>query len=160
MMSSSIQTKPVDFPDSESTTMGGESRSPTSPIWQAALEKYYGELAKGGIKANTIDKDLWNVKSPDELLAQIETLVPFQATQSSRWSKELSRLQPVVLGLNDLVALTALAVGMNGKVAAVLWGSHQTHCQGVCCHQEETPRPRLRRSHISCRSLPNRSSQM
>jgi hypothetical protein len=28
-----------------------------------------------------------------------------------------------VLGLNDFVALTAWSLGMNGKVAAVLWGS-------------------------------------
>ena len=44
-----------------SFSSGGErerSRSPTNPVWQAAIERYYGELAKGGIKASTIDKDL------------------------------------------------------------------------------------------------------
>ncbi|KAK4120820.1 hypothetical protein N657DRAFT_658182 [Parathielavia appendiculata] len=101
----------------------GVSRSPTNPVWQAAIEKYYGKLAKGGIKASMIDKDLWDVSGPDELIAQIEALVPIQAAQSNAWSKAMSRLQPIVLGLNDFVAVTAWAVGMNGKLDAVLGGS-------------------------------------
>jgi hypothetical protein len=121
-MSSSTRAKPVDS-SASTASGGGEARSPTNPVWQAAIEKYYGELAKGGIKASMIDKDLWDVRGPDELIAQIEALVPIQAVQSNTWSKALSRLQPIVLGLNDFVAVTAWAVGMNGKLAAVLWGS-------------------------------------
>ncbi len=102
---------------------GRETRSPTSPIWQAVIERYYSELAKGGIKAATIDKEVWNIQRPDELIAQIGGLSPVQGIQSNVWSKVLSRLQPVLLGLNDFAALTAWVMGMNGKVAAVLWGS-------------------------------------
>lgn len=98
-------------------------QSPTNPIWQAALEKYYSELAKGGIKAATIDKELWNIQSPDELLAQIEGLGNAQEPKLTTWTKAMTQLQPIVLGLSDFAALTAWVMGMNGKVAAVLWGS-------------------------------------
>lgn len=102
---------------------GRDAQSPTSPIWQAALEKYYGELAKGGIKAAMIDREVWNIQSPSELLAQIEKLGPVQDIHSNTWSSALRQLQPVLLGLNDFAALAAWVMGMNGKVAAVLWGS-------------------------------------
>lgn len=102
---------------------GEDSQSPTSPIWLAAIERYYGELAKGGIKASVIDKDIWNIQSPDELIAQIEALGPVQAIQSNVWAKALRQLQTILLGLNDFAMLTAWVMGMNGKVAAVLWGS-------------------------------------
>jgi hypothetical protein len=100
-----------------------EPRSPTSPIWQAALEKYYTELAKGGFRATAIDKEVWNIESPDDLLAQIEALGPDQETQSSSWSKAVTQLQPVLVGLGDFAALTMWMMGMNGKVATILWGS-------------------------------------
>ena len=100
-----------------------ESSSPTSSIWQAAIEKYYGELAKGGVKAAMIDKELWNIQSPDELIAQIEALTPVQNVKSNTWIKYMAQLQPIILGINDFAALAALVFGMNGKVAAVLWGS-------------------------------------
>ena len=106
-MSSSARVKPVDTRASTPSS-GGGSRSPINPVWQAAIEKYYGELAKGGIKASMIDKDLWDVRGPDELITQIEALVPMQAVQSNTWAKAMSRLQPVVLSLNDFVALTAM----------------------------------------------------
>lgn len=57
-------------------------QSPTSPIWQAALKKYYSELAKGGVSAAMIDKDMWNTRSPDELLTQIEELGKGKEPQS------------------------------------------------------------------------------
>jgi len=101
-------------------------QSPTNPIWQAALEKYYNELAKGGIKAATINKELWNIQSPDELLTQIEGLGNAQEDEpklTTTWTKAMSQLQPILLGLSDFAALTAWVMGMNGKVAAVLWGS-------------------------------------
>lgn len=99
------------------------SASPTSPIWHAALEQYYGELAKGGVRASVINKDLWNTQSPEELLAQIEALVPVQDIRSNAWAKTLAQLQPILLGINDFVTIIAWGMGMNGKVAAVLWGS-------------------------------------
>ncbi|OAA60362.1 tpr repeat-containing protein [Niveomyces insectorum RCEF 264] len=52
------------------------SPSPTSAIWQSALQKYYDELARGGMKATAIDKDLWSMRDPEDLLAQINTLRP------------------------------------------------------------------------------------
>ncbi|KAK0639179.1 tpr repeat-containing protein [Cercophora newfieldiana] len=98
-------------------------QSPTSHIWQAALEKYYNELAKGGMSAATIDKDVWNIRTPDELLMQIQGLGNAQEPRSPAWAKTLSQLEPVITGLSDFAALTAWVMGMNGKVAAVLWGS-------------------------------------
>lgn len=97
--------------------------SPISPLWQAAIEKYYTELANGGIEASVIDKHLWKIQSPDELIAQIEAVGKGQATQSATWTKSLAQLRPVLLGLNDFAALASWLMGMNGKVAAVLWGS-------------------------------------
>ncbi|KXX82641.1 putative disease resistance protein RDL6 [Madurella mycetomatis] len=101
----------------------GGSQSPTSPIWHAALEKYYSELAKGGVKASIINKDLWNIQSPEELITQIETLAPVQDARSNTWAKALAQLQPILLGINDFATIIAWGMGMNGKVAAVLWGS-------------------------------------
>ena len=56
-------------------------------------------------------------------LLYLQTLGPDQDTQSSSWSKAVTQLQPVLVGLGDFAALTAWIMGMNGKVAAVLWGS-------------------------------------
>ncbi len=95
----------------------------TSLIWQAALERYYEELRKGGIKESLIDKDFWNIETPDDLLTQVETLAPQEAQSSRTWMKVLGQLQSVLLGLNDFAALIAWSMGMDGKVAAVLWGS-------------------------------------
>lgn len=100
-----------------------EPTSPVSPLWQAAIAKYYNELAKAGIKSSVINKDLWNIQSPDELIAQIEAVSKEQATQSASWTRSLVQLRPVLLGLNDFAALTSWLMGVNGKVAAVLWGS-------------------------------------
>jgi hypothetical protein len=121
-MSSSTTFKVLKTPASTSDS-GREPRSLTSPIWHAAIEKYYAELSKGGIKTSVIDKDLWNIRSPDDLLSQIEALVPAQAIESKTWTKVLHQLQPILLGLNDFTALIAWTLGMNGRVAAVIWGS-------------------------------------
>lgn len=102
---------------------GAVPETSTSSVWQATIEKYYGELAKGGMKTSVIDKDLWDIRSPEELITQIEAFVPMQAVQSNRWAEAISRLHSIVFGLNDFVAFTTWAIGMNGKVAGVLWGS-------------------------------------
>ena len=98
----------------------GAPSSPNSAIWQAALEKYYRELEKGGISATTIDKEVWNVQSPEDLLAQIEQLRP---PQSSTWTTGIKQLQPVLISLSDFAEFAAWGLGNNGKVATVLWGS-------------------------------------
>jgi hypothetical protein len=97
-------------------------QSPSSPIWQAALKKYYAELEKGGMTVATIDRKIWSIQSPGELLAQIESLENAQKPGSA-WTKTLLQLQPAFYGLSDFAALTACVMGMNGKVAAVLWSS-------------------------------------
>ncbi|CAK7200406.1 hypothetical protein SEUCBS139899_003101 [Sporothrix eucalyptigena] len=97
--------------------------SPTSTIWQSALQEYYAELAKGGMKATAIDKDLWSIQDPEDLLAQINALRPLTDWQKGPWNKSYAQLQGILLSFNDFAALIAWGLGMNGKVAAVLWGS-------------------------------------
>lgn len=94
-----------------------------SQVWQNAIHKYYDELGKGGIKGPAIDKDLWNIKSPLDLLNQIRALEPADARASRVWLGGLRRLETILLGLNDFAVVTAWALGMNGRVAAVVWGS-------------------------------------
>jgi len=89
-----------------------------SQIWQIAIQRYYEELRKGGYKGQAIDKDLWNIKNPVELLDQIKSL-----PSSGRWVDDLSSLERILLSLSDFAAVTALALGMNGRVAALIWGS-------------------------------------
>lgn len=94
-----------------------------SPIWQAAIDKYYEELRQGGVKGSTIDEDLWSIHSSDELLQQIHGLAPADAHASGNWTRSLRRLEPILLSLNDFAAVITLTLGMNGQVAAVIWGS-------------------------------------
>lgn len=97
--------------------------SEDSKIWQAAIQKYYSELAKGGLKGANIDRDLWKIKSPIELLDEIRALQPKSVGLSRAWLGALHRLEPILLSLNDFVVVTAWAFGMNGRVSAVIWGS-------------------------------------
>ena len=94
-----------------------------SPVWQAAVQKYYTQLAKGGIKGPAIDKDLWKIKSPTDLLEEIRALQPQTTGLPRAWTGSLKRLEPILLSLNDFVMVTAWALGMNGRVSAVIWGS-------------------------------------
>lgn len=94
-----------------------------SPIWQAAIDKYYEELRRGGVKGPTTDQDLWSVRTPDDLLQQIQDLAPIDSQSSGSWVRSLRRLEPIILNLNDFAAVITLALGMNGQVAAVIWGS-------------------------------------
>ncbi|KAK4250129.1 hypothetical protein C7999DRAFT_38842 [Corynascus novoguineensis] len=95
-MSSSVGAKSSDNRTSPPSS-GAVPEAPTNSVWQATIEKYYGELAKGGMKTSMIDKDLC--------------------------AEAISRLQSIVFGLNDFVAFTTWAIGLNGKVTGVLWGS-------------------------------------
>ena len=94
-----------------------------SRIWQNAIDRYYDELKKGGIKAPSIDKDLWNISSPEQLTQQVQSMVPTDAQLSGTWANIMKRLEPILLSLNDFAAVVAWALGMNGKVAAIIWGS-------------------------------------
>lgn len=117
-------TMPSSTPIKGSETRNAEEpQSPTSTLWQAAIEKHYSELAKFGIKASVVDKDLWNTQSPDELIAQINAVGPVPTMHSNTWTKALNQLQPILLGFNDFATVTARVMGTNGKVAAMLWGS-------------------------------------
>lgn len=97
--------------------------SEDSKIWKAAVQKYYSELAKGGLKGAKIDKALWEIKSPIELLDEIRALRSQNMALSRAWIGALQRLEPILLSLNDFVIVTAWALGMNGRVSAVIWGS-------------------------------------
>lgn len=113
-------------PKTAFTKLGGKSDDQEgSQIWRNAIQRYYDELEKGGIKGPAIEKDLWNVESAMDLLEQMKTLEP-QDWKSMDANKNLiNRLEPVLLSLSDFAAVTACAFGMNGKavVAAVVWGS-------------------------------------
>jgi hypothetical protein len=94
-----------------------------SPIWQAAIDRYYDELRKGGVKGPTIDHDVWSINSPDDLLQQMNDLAPTNSSVSSQWVGNLRRLESILLSLNDFAAVITLALGMKGQVAAIIWGS-------------------------------------
>jgi hypothetical protein len=89
----------------------GSSQSPEqdSKIWKAALPRYYGELANGGYKRHTIDKDVWDIKDSEEFFDQIKAL-----PASSKGPEDLNVLKKVVVGLSDSAAVAALVLDMNG----------------------------------------------
>ena len=95
-----------------------------SPKWLAAIDKYYEELRRGGVKGLNIDQDLWSVYSPDDLLQQIQNLTALDSeTGSANWMGSLRRLKHVLLNLNGFVAVIEEALGMDCQVGAVIWGS-------------------------------------
>ena len=104
-----------------------EHHSHVSLIWQAAIDKYYEELRKGGVKGPNIDRELWSVHSPDDLFQQIQCLMPMDPeTGSATWMGSLRfsrRLKPILLNLNDFAAIITSILGTNGQVTDVIWGS-------------------------------------
>lgn len=97
-----------------------------SQIWRQTLRKYYSEIENGGIKGPSLDKDLWNISTPMDLMDQVKALESSQSLVSLPWFGSLklsSRLEPVLLSLNDFAAVTAWALEMTGKVATLMWGS-------------------------------------
>lgn len=98
-----------------------------SEAWRQAIRKYYSELEKGGIKGPALDKDLWNINTPIDLINRIKALESSHSSVSrSSWFgslKLLSRLETVLLSLNEFAAVTAWALGMSGKIGTLLWGS-------------------------------------
>lgn len=92
------------------------------PIWKRVIYTYYDELQKGGISGLEIEKDLWAIDSPADLLDQIHDLkVPKR--MANTWLGSIDRSKNIILGLNDFAIVAAWATGMDGKVPAVVWGS-------------------------------------
>jgi hypothetical protein len=101
-----------------------EANELVRPIWQAAIDQYYKELEEGGMKRTpTIDKDLWEIESPNVLIDEVQEMVPQESQISKVWTTVLPKLEPMLLALNDFAAVIAWSLGMNGRVAALLWGS-------------------------------------
>jgi hypothetical protein len=101
-----------------------ETNEPVRPIWQAAIDQYYKQLEEEGMKRTpTIDKDVWGIKSPNVLIDEIQEMVTQEPQISKIWTTLLLKLEPLLLALNDFVAVIAWSLGMDGRVAALLWGS-------------------------------------
>lgn len=100
-----------------------EPQALASPIWKTALERYFAETRKGGIKNAVIENHLWTVHTPENLFNGIEVIVPPNTEPSISWARVLKKLKPGMLGLNLFAAIIIRAFGMEGKVAALLWGS-------------------------------------
>ncbi|ELQ32324.1 hypothetical protein OOU_Y34scaffold01189g6 [Pyricularia oryzae Y34] len=92
-----------------------EPQADSSPIWKTALERYFAETRKGGIKDAAIENHLWTVQTPEDLLNGIEAIVPPNTEPSISWARALKELKPVLLGLSDFAAIIAWAFGMDGK---------------------------------------------
>lgn len=56
-----------------------------SQIWRLAIRKYYSGLEKGGIKGPALDKDLWNINTPMDLINQIKALESSQSLVARSW---------------------------------------------------------------------------
>ncbi|KAH9428730.1 hypothetical protein MCOR02_011275 [Pyricularia oryzae] len=100
-----------------------EPQADASPIWKTALERYFAETRKGGIKDAAIENHLWTVQTPEDLLNGIEAIVPPNTEPSISWARALKELKPGMLGLSLFAAIIVWAFGMEGKVAVLLWGS-------------------------------------
>ena len=86
-------------------------------MWEKALEQYRRELKDGDDYESVI-----GVESMEELLNQARNLEP-PGVQSKSILSSLSRLEPMLLHINDFSAITALFLGANAKSAALVWGS-------------------------------------
>lgn len=71
----------------------------------------------------TIDQDLWRIHSPNVLIDEIQEMVPRESQIFKIWMNALLKFESVLLALNGFAAVIALSLGMNGRVAALLWGS-------------------------------------
>lgn len=117
------RSRPAGAESTKQRSNSSSSSKEESLIWQNAIQRYYDELRRGGIKGPAIDKDIWNIENPMDLLEEVKKLEPPDARASTAWLGSLRRLEPILLSLNDFASATAWALGMNGKVAAVVWGS-------------------------------------
>lgn len=97
--------------------------STQSPVWQAAIDRYYEKLRQKGIKRSVIDHDVWSIHTLEDLLQQMRDFVPANSYFYSQWIENVHRLIPIFLRLDDLASVVALALGMHDHVAAIIWGS-------------------------------------
>lgn len=98
------------------------SKSYGRSIWQTAINNHLERLKKGGVTP-TLDEAVWSIDSPNDLLRQIQDILPQNAQFLESWIKSLQKLEPVLLKLNDFAAILTLALGRNSQIAAVMWGS-------------------------------------
>ena len=118
IFSSNDQIKPPQPP------RDGHNERHFSPKWLAAIDKYYEELRRGGVKGLNIDQDLWSVYSPDNLLQQIQSLTTMEPEAgSAKWMGLLRRVKHILLNLNGYMAVMKQALELDGQVEAVIWGS-------------------------------------
>lgn len=100
-----------------------EPQTHANPIWKTVLERYFAETRKGGIKNAVIENHLWTVYTSENLFNGIEVIVPPNTEPSISWAKILKKLKPGMLGLNFFAVIIIRVFGMEGKVAALFWGS-------------------------------------
>ncbi len=96
---------------------GRRSTSPSpSLIWEKALERHNTLAIKDGAPAVGID----GVEAPEELLRQVESLAPPRVAglMMSAWR----RLQAILLGLVDFMAVLTWILFVNGSIAATVPG--------------------------------------
>lgn len=97
---------------------------PVKPIWQIAVDKFYGQLDDGGIKKTPMNEHvLWKIKGPDVLIEETQKLMTQESHISEVWTTVLPKLKPVLSDLDDFVTVITRLAGMDGRVAAFLWGS-------------------------------------
>ena len=81
------------------------------------MERYREELKDGDDYNNILDVD-----SMEDLLSQARSLEP-PGSRSKNPLTSLTRLEPILVHLNDFSAVIALFLGADAKSAALVWGS-------------------------------------
>ncbi|KAF2267608.1 TPR-like protein [Lojkania enalia] len=74
-------------------------------------------------RTSTIERDMLETESPQTLIDEVQGLAPRESQMSKVWTTVLPKLKPILLGLNNFAAVIAWSLGMNGRVAAIIWGS-------------------------------------
>lgn len=84
------------------------------------LDKYNEELARGGIKRPTIDKDLSDIESPAQLLVQISG---FDFPDRGVFEACARRLKSSLSVLDDFCSLVEAVLRVNSEISTIVWGS-------------------------------------
>ena len=124
-------------PEMEQNCAAGQSPSDGSANGErsAAIDRYYEELKKGGVRAPVMDKDLWDTSSPEQLIQQVRLMVRAGSGNPNSCEMILKRLELILLRLNDFAAVIAWTWDMDVKVAAIIWGSMRLVLKVVVwCH--------------------------
>ena len=90
-----------------------------SDLWAKALAQYRRELKDGDDYESVI-----GVSSMEDLLTQARNLEP-PGARSKNILSSISRLEPMLLHINDFSAITAQFLGADAKSAALVWGNIQ-----------------------------------